>query len=156
MSTTIPAGSRLLAEDLLAITSLLDDAWSTWTPTLTNLTLGSGVIVARYKQIGRRVDYRFRFTLGAGSAVGTSPRFTLPVAPIASPAYVTFNDPLGDGQLADTGTANRRASVHMSSGSTVEIYSYSTTGVLTVITATVPHTWASTDVIAISGTYEAA
>lgn len=143
-------------EKIEDLSDFVEDAWSDWTPTLTNLTLGSGAVIARYKQMGKTVHYRFRFILGAGSAVGTSPRFTLPVAPVASPAYVTFNDPMGDAQLADTGTANRRGSIILSSGSTVEIYSYSTTGVLTVITAAVPHGWASTDVIAAQGVYESA
>lgn len=59
----------------------LTDAWSAWTPTWSNLTVGNGTVLARYRQVGKTVDYRIKFTLGTTSVVGTSPNFTLPVAP---------------------------------------------------------------------------
>ena len=43
---------------------------SAWTPTLTNLTLGNGAVVARYQLAGDTCNFRFRFTLGSTSAVG--------------------------------------------------------------------------------------
>jgi len=150
---TLAAGSRLLAEDLLANTAPVDtmlSAWITWSPTLTALTLGSGSVSAKYKQNGKTVHYRFKFTYGAGSAVGSSPKFTLPAAPHADYA----NMPLGDIDLTDAGTANRRGMARLVSGSTVEVVSYGTTGIATTTTSTVPHTWASGDTISVVGTYE--
>lgn len=153
----MPAGHIVTADDLDAILDQIElsaSSWSTWTPTLTNITQGNGTVVARYKQVGSTIDYRFKFTLGTTSAVGTSPRFSLPVAPLGS--YVQFHDQLGVVDMADTGTANRRGVVFVVTGSTAEIYNLSTTGVVTVTTATVPHTWATTDVIVCSGRYESA
>lgn len=141
-------------DQIETLTTSVEGEWSTWTPALTNLTLGNGSVVARYKAQGKTVHYRFRFTMGSTSAVGTSPRFTLPVAPVTSVPYVTFQEPFGDGNLLDSGTANRRGQVIFISGSTVEVLSFSTTGVLTTITATVPQTWATGDVIAVTGVYE--
>lgn len=129
-------------------------AWVDWTPTLTNLTLGNGTLGASYAKVGRTVMYRFRFVLGSTSAVGTSPRFTLPVAPDSG--IVANQDVMGDVNLTDTGTANRRGMALLSSGSTVELFGYSSTGVLVVITDMVPHPWAPGDIINVSGTYEAA
>lgn len=132
-------------------------AWSDWTPTLTNLTQGNGTVLARYRQFGKTVHFRFRFTLGSTSAVGTSPRFTLPVAPVNSaPNDYTGSIPMGTVVLTDTGTTNRWGYLQLTAGSTVDIIGFSTTGTSVGLSATVPHTWASTDIIAATGTYEAA
>lgn len=133
----------------------VDDDWTDWTPTLANLTLGNGSILAQYKQVGYTVHYTLKFILGSTSAVGTSPSFSLPVTS-ASDGYASTQDQIGSGQLIDTGTANREAAVLWSNTTTALIWSYSTTGVVTGITSTVPHTWATTDVISLSGFYRAA
>lgn len=146
-----------LADHESRLDTLEAGAWSDWTPTLTNLTQGNGTVLARYRQFGKTVHYKFRFTLGSTSAVGTSPRFTLPVAPVNSaPNDYTGSMPMGVVVLTDTGTTNRWGYIQLSSGSTVDIIAFSTTGTSVGITATSPHTWASTDIIAVSGTYEAA
>jgi hypothetical protein len=56
-------------------------AWTTWTPTYQNITVGNGTVVAKYTQIGKLVTAKFFFTLGSTSSVGSDPRFSLPVAP---------------------------------------------------------------------------
>lgn len=127
-------------------------SWQVWVPTLTNITQGDGTILAKANKVGRNVDFRWVFTLGSTSAVGTQPRFTLPYAPASD----WPNSPYGDVDLQDTGTANRRGTLRLISGSTVEIISYGTTGLQVTTTATVPHTWASTDIIACAGRYESA
>ena len=144
------AGDRLFAADLLD----LPFAWPTWTPTLTNLTLGNGVVTARRRVVGKTCDWRFKFKLGSTSAVGTGPAFTLPFTPHGS--YAAPEDLMGSALLLDAGTAQRFGSVRFLSGSTVEFVSYSTTGVVTAISATVPHTWAVNDTLAAFGTFELA
>lgn len=130
----------------------LTGAWSAWTPTLTNMTLGNGTLEARFNQLGKTVDYTFRFTLGSTSAMGTNPQFTLPVAPRAGSIVL----PLGDVIFTDTGTTNRRGYIQLNTGSTVDIIAFSTTGTSQGVSATSPHTWAATDVLAVSGRFEAA
>lgn len=142
------AGSKLRASTFGG----LCDAWTAWTPTLTNLTLGNGTVTAVYRLVGKTVDYRFKFKLGSTSAVGTGPAFTLPVAPNSSIAVL--EDLLGSALLLDAGTAQRFGSVRLLSGSTVEFVGYSTTGVVTAISATSPHTWATNDTLGCFGTYE--
>lgn len=147
------------ATDWAAIAAALHgvtDAWIAWTPTLTNLTLGNGVMAASYSQSNKTVDFRFKFTLGTTSAVGTGPSFTLPVQPNA--AYAAFVDPLGQGQLrTSAGATTRQATIFVStlSVSTVQIIGYTTTGTQLTVTATAPHTWVSTDVLTCTGRYEA-
>lgn len=159
--TGTPALPALLAGDVpqaatdwAAIVGALHgvtDASVPWTATLANLTLGNGTLATTYIQSGKWVDYRFKFTLGSTSAVGTGPTFTLPVAPHAG--YVAFTDLLGDGILRDNSALQYRAAAWLTGGSTVQIIHSSTT--LVTITATVPFTWTTPDVLSISGRYEA-
>lgn len=129
-------------------------AWTVWTPTLTSLTLGSGTVTARYRQVGKTVDYRFKFTLGAGSAVASGPRFTLPVQQAAYLAATI--DPFGRGTLGDASTNSYACEVRISSGTTVEIVGIGTAGIHTAVTSTVPFTWGTGDTISVAGSYEAA
>lgn len=130
--------------------------WVTYTPTLTNLTLGSGTSVAAFCRIGRTIHYRWTFTLGAGSAVGTDPQFTLPTAPAT--AFTIQDGLLGLVNMGDTGTNTFFGHVGFVSGSTARIYADGTAGataVRTTVTATVPFTFGSADTIQVVGTYEA-
>lgn len=146
-----------VVDNQLAAFPLGVDAWPLWSPTLTNLTLGSGTSVGVYQRVGRTVQYRWKFTLGAGSAVGAVPSFTLPVAPAA--AYSGQDCPLGDVMFIDQGTASYRGQVALISGSTVSCGVLNVAGtylVLAAASSTVPFTFVATDAIWASGTYEAA
>ena len=142
----------------IAFSEEVEMAWTAWTPTLANLTLGSGSVNAEYQRIGQTINYRFKFKLGAGSAVGTGPSFTLPVAP--SSDYVSQEDnSLGVGSFLDAGTQLYPAFVRYDGSSIVSVFGYAadvTTATARQPTATVPFTWTTSDVISISGTYEAA
>jgi len=133
-------------------------AWVTWSPTLTNLTLGNGTVTAKYWRLGKIVSYRFIFTLGSTSAVGTSPKFTLPVAPATD--YVDasfFGVPVGALDLVDASPAAIWVGLPLVlSGSTATMV-YSTEaggGTSTVISATAPFTWTTSDKLISYGTYE--
>lgn len=132
-------------------------AWQTWTPTLTNLTLGNGTTTARYTRFGRTIHYKFKFLLGSTSAVGSDPSFTLPVAPNAN--YVIFADTMGLARLHDVGSGIFPGYVGPVGGSTVNFLYWSASGAVTqdtLITATAPFTWANGDSLMAAGTYEAA
>lgn len=128
-------------------------AWTTWTPTLTNLTLGNGTLVAKYCRIGRAIHWRFKFTLGSTSAVGSFPQtFTLPVAAHAD--YSAVDVVIGLANFADTGTAGYVAMVvATATGTGLFIKAASPNS---AISATVPFTWTTGDIISATGTYEAA
>jgi hypothetical protein len=129
-------------------------AWTTWTPTLTNLTLGSGSSMGRYRQLGKTVDFRWKFIFGSGSAITGLPRFSLPVAPHAN--YIVTVDLLGVGTLGDTGNNSYWALARLGSGSTGEIVGIGTSSQHIAVSSTVPFTWGSGDSMSVSGTYEAA
>lgn len=56
-------------------------AWITWSPSYTNLTVGSGTVVAKYIQIGKTVILKFKFTFASDSSIGTAPTVSFPLPP---------------------------------------------------------------------------
>lgn len=58
----------------------LDGAWSSWTPTWANMTIGNATVVAKYKQVGKVVHYSVKVTIGSTTSYTASAgTFTLPV-----------------------------------------------------------------------------
>lgn len=144
-----------LRDNLNAAFPLGVDAWTSWTPTLVNLTLGNGTVSAKYHRIGRRICWRFKFTLGSTSAVGTLPSFTLPVPAHAD--YLTTDSFLGGATLIDTGVAGYGGLVVCSSGGAPIFLRVGGSGAANVaVTATAPFTWGTGDVLSANGTYESA
>jgi hypothetical protein len=54
--------------------------WTTYTPTTTGITAGSGVFDFAYMQVGKTVHVRGSFILGSSSAVTSNVSFSLPIA----------------------------------------------------------------------------
>jgi hypothetical protein len=136
-------------------------AFTSWSPTWTNLTINNGTQVAKYSQMGKRIQFYLSLTVGSTTAfTATTPTFTLPVASIAAYAPVAFM-PIGIAGFND-----------VSAGATVTLgnvtWNSTTTGSITVtsaggtydtasgITSAVPFTFATGDTILLSGIYEAA
>lgn len=159
-TTTVPtilAGSAPSGDQWKTVTdelSALSGAWSAWTSTVANLTIGTTVVSSRYRRIGKTIDFRWKFSYSAGAGVGTAPTFTLPAAP--STVYTAAEDLIGDVQLLDSGTAHRRGHLVFTTGSTVTISYYDASCVLAQVTASLPHVWATGDSIVAWGTYETA
>lgn len=164
---TLVAGQPVIGANWQTdVETLIDDAldalaWSDWPPTLTSLTTGSGSLSARHERVGDTVRYRFRWQFGAGSAVGTSPRFSLP-ATVASSytlggSTVTGTDEIGRGTIYDSSGGVYRDLICFlnSSGEALTAYRDTATS-LAAITSTAPWTWATGDLIIVTGTYEAA
>lgn len=112
-STAVPTFTveRARASKLANISTLLTaltDEWTDYSSTFaisavtTPPTKGASVYVARYKRIGKWVDYMFSVTIGAGWASGSGAYiFPLPVAARAVQQQV------GPARVFDTGTAYR-------------------------------------------------
>lgn len=150
-AVSMPAGHAILAADMDAYENLTA-AWQTWVPMLTNLTLGNGTVLAKYRQVGRTVDFRFRLVLGSTSAVGTDPKFTLPTTPSA-------DFPTSDGvmpchaHIVDSGITIRQALPLYAGGTTITLLYWDAAVQPATITATVPWTWGTGDWIVAHGTY---
>lgn len=133
-------------------------AWTSWTPTLTNFTVGTGsTLDADYIKIGRGVWWRFHFIFGTGGALTGIPTFSLPVtaatgvsANLGAPGVAIFDD----------------ATNGMFWGG----YEYATTTIVRFLTmvvsganvtrnfpgAAAPFTWTTSDKIRASGFYQSA
>lgn len=126
-------------------------AWSNYTPSLTNLTLGNGTLQARFRQIGKMVDVVFSFALGSTSAVGSDPTFTLPVTSVWT--NIPFN-----AFFQDSGTATYVGFANLGASSAT-FFASNANGIYTAyagVTATVPFTWTTNDFIVVTLSYEVA
>ena len=127
-------------------------AWTTWTPSLTGITTGNGTVTAKYLQIGKMVQFRFKFQLGSTSAITGGPTITLPVAQATGSHLscpVLYEDSglrlhMGMSQIL-TGT------ISLFAINTASVYA-ETAG----ISSTVPFTWTTNDSLVANGTDEAA
>jgi hypothetical protein len=124
-------------------------AWTTWTPTVSNLSIGNGTGVYRYAQIGKTIFIDIQITLGSTSTVSGSPYITLPV----NSAYNTFAAAanyedngvqywFGVGYVANNG-------VSFKATNTTGTYAFSTE-----VSATIPFTWGTSDKINCQFSYE--
>lgn len=133
-------------------------AWQTYTPTLTNLTLGNGTVTAKYAQIGKTVVVRINFILGTTSAVASNPAFSLPVTG-ATYAGSQAQLIVGQCRLLDAATLSYTGSVIRPSTTTIrpQVQNASLTYIFDQdVAATIPFTWGNLDEMHIYAIYEAA
>lgn len=160
-STSIAAG----AVQPQALQSGTGTGWamSSYTPTLVNITIGTGGSVAntaRYIQIGKTVYARGTIILGSsGASVGTGTTFTLPVT--ASSAITIIGvEPIGQVIMADSGTAQYTGVVYMNSSTVASFQPMNASATNTTttagVTATSPFAWGAGDFFTWSIIYEAA
>jgi hypothetical protein len=129
-------------------------AWTTWTPTLSDVTVGNGTVSAAYRQIGKTVFWEFRLVFGSTTSItGGNSFLNLPVTGkrVVSKSMV--------GQMIDA-----NGSIFPSIGYWIGesgfylgvINASGTYGTLSQITSSVPFNWTTSDSITYSGVYEVA
>jgi hypothetical protein len=131
------------------LTVLADGTWKSYTPTLTNITLGTGgTAVGSWVQIGKTVHFTILITFGTGGAPSGVPVATLPLPMAAA---------IGTAQVAftDTGSNTYNGVGYYASLTSVSAYVPGTNGVFVGTSATVPFAFGSTDTIKYAGTYQA-
>lgn len=130
--------------------------WTTWSPTITNITQGNGTVSARYYQLGKLVVANFSFTMGSTSAITGGPTFSPPVNARAAPAFRSaFPMWFRDDSAATWwfGMAVFETATDLA----VQAQRADTTHVQSVgISSTIPFTWANLDHMACTFAYEAA
>lgn len=126
------------------------DAWTSYTPTYTNFTLGNGTVSAFYQSAGKQTMYRGLITLGTTSSVTGNIRISLP----ATAGFSGFGYPFaGAVSILDTSASLRWVRFPLLQSST-EFYIGDATDTRT--SATAPMTWATGDTISWQFVYEAA
>jgi hypothetical protein len=129
--------------------------WGTWSPTYATLTIGNGTVVARYTQIGDTVHFYWHLIFGTTTVVGTTPTISLPVQ--AASHYVDERNNVGGAHFLDSGTATYVGFVRFETDTTMTPMVQKITSTYLEdawVTASIPHTWATGDMIVMQGTYE--
>jgi hypothetical protein len=131
-------------------------AWTSWTPSLENLNVGTtGVVRAIYTKIGNTVHFQFKaFLGGTGISVGDI-KFSVPVN--ASSNYTDNTISVGAGFCREDGSTRSTTIGRFENAAEIRLLQITVSGDylgLAVISSTTPHTWAAGDVISLSGTYE--
>lgn len=133
-------------------------AWTAWTPTYSNLTVGNGVHSSSFIQIGKTVIAIIQFTFGTTSVMGTNPSFTLPVTASSRPS-TALNPYLGQVRFLDSGVAGYPGIIYYASTTAAGFFAIGTAaanGTEAGVTATVPLAWGLADGFAGTFMYEAA
>jgi len=160
-----PTSTDLLKDGALAIQTLATDidtsvgtgllAWTAYTPTFVNFTLGNGTISFAYSQVGKVVNFRGLITLGSTSVMGTVPTISLPVTANSSATSL----PLGQVFFNDAGTVVNTGILSMTTTTTLTMHALSASGTYvsrTGLQSNVPFTWTTSDQILLQATYQAA
>ena len=129
-------------------------AYQSWTPTLTNLTLGNGTMSGRYIQIGKFVHATLNLTWGSTTSATGTFTFSSPVT-MATPN----NTYIGTCRLLDNGVQNYPGMVLIATSTTLipfAQYVANTWSEASNLAPTSPFTWGTGDNLAFSITFEAA
>lgn len=121
---------------------------SAWAPELSGITIGSGVVVARYTKIGKIVYFEFKLTFAADTSITGSISFILP--------FTVASEHLISGYILDSGSSYFGAFGLMMSTYCI-VYVQKTSGTymeFTAISGTTPMVWGTGDAISLSGVYE--
>lgn len=166
---TIPQSTDLVSQGAVAIAALgngIDTstgkgliAWQSWTPTVTNVTVGTGPTTSyTYAQLGKIVIVRLSLTLGTSGAVSGTPTFSLPVT-----ASATANTNLTPGGIGyfNRGGVEYYGYVQLASTTTMAFYMFNAASTYltnTAITSTIPFgtAWTAADRMRTQFIYEAA
>ena len=127
-------------------------AWVTsWTPTITNLVIGNGTVIARSQQTGNVTFFSLRVVFGSTTTITGSPSFTMPIACNSQAQFPVY--------ILDSGVAAYAASAVLPVGTTMFLDLIDTTSsraTLASFSSTSPFTWGTGDSFSVSGSYEVA
>jgi len=159
------AGQVLTAASLNKISGSLNaivDAWTSYTPALTNLTLGTGGTVnGYYVQAGKFVWVDIVAVLGSsGFSVSNNPQFGLPNSTTFAAHYTTNVSTVGSALVVDqVALARYQGYVRVQSSSAVAVGLANVSGAYVAtsgVTSTVPFTWGAADEFHLHFWYESA
>ena len=141
---SLVAGQVLTASELNAV-----GAWTSFTPTLTNVTLGTVTQsnTGQYSLLNKTLFMRGKFVLGTGGSVTGGITIAMPTGTMAVSPTMQFQ-PNGSAVLTDSGVASYFAVGLQSTTSLLALYVVNSAGTYaTAVTtsATVPFTWAVND-----------
>ena len=122
----------------------IGDARTSWTPTLTGMTIGNGTFNSKYTLAGKDFTARINFTFGSTSAVSSSIIISLPITLHADYGLM---DCLGAATLYDvSAAANGRWAGTCAVNSSTEVFLIVDSDITAqTVNGTNPFTWATGD-----------
>ena len=127
-------------------------AWTEYTPTWTNLTVGNGVQGSTYLQVGKMVIYSGRLDWGSTTSATASDTYvSLPVAP-STTRYNTYR---GSVYMTDSGVRAWIGVCYMPN-TTQMGFAHTESGFFGGVNGSNPFTWGVNDAITWTITYQAA
>jgi hypothetical protein len=127
-------------------------AWTSYTPTFTNLTVGNGTLLAKYNQIGKTMHMYVSLKLGSTSSVGSGITMSMPGSGQPD-LYTTTNIVYED---AGVGFFVGNAVIFGSTAYLGNILTNATYGKHQGFDTTSPFTWTTNDGIYFNASYEVA
>lgn len=145
------------------LNDVLPDAWTSYVPAWTgsgsNPAIGNGTITGHYARVGRMVFFKVAITMGSTTTYGTGNySVSLPVTAATNSGILQRNF-CAFFYIQDTGTAEMQGFARLETTTTVLLAVFNvaaTYPLVTAVTPTVPHTWANTDTMQLTGFFEAA
>lgn len=128
----------------------IDIAWSDYTPTFSNFTLGNGTVTGKYFRIGRFTHFIVQVTLGSTSSVSATGGIQASL-PVAYASTARFH---GTARMAVGSTF---LGTLIGSGGNAVMYVNNVSGTYETVTLTtnaIPGTWATGHTFLMQGTYE--
>jgi hypothetical protein len=166
---TTPDDTDLVKDGALAIRDLGQEidtsvgtgllAWTAFTPTWTGLTVGNGTYNnSQYVIIGKTAHVAIEFVFGSTSAITGEVTLTLPANLARKNIYATG---IFTGLFIDTGVIpfNCEVQASISDAKNYLIRAVNASGTyafLASLSATIPFTWAATDRLVVTATFEVA
>ena len=126
-------------------------AWTSYTPIITNWTIGNGSVVGKYAQIGNLIVFRSIFTAGSTSTFVGNFRMSIPITATSGSELLSISALAFDSSAGGYYYANV-----LPIGTSAFELMWRSTSVTYSVGAGIPFTPASSDVFYISGFYEAA
>lgn len=130
--------------------------WVSYTPTLTNLTLGNGTSSGYWRRVGDSIEINYSFKLGSTSSVGAAPTFSIPSGlTFDTSKYTSPNGDftVGYGKAYDSGTDAYEVIVDLSGSNALYLRVIKRQGAdyldFPNFSSTVPFTWTTNDAFTI-------
>jgi hypothetical protein len=150
----VGANNLYLVADSTTATGLkYEGAITSWTPVLTNGSVGNGTLIGEYQRVGNLVFCYISFLLGSTSTVGTNINFTLPVGTSKRGGFT------GTAYYLDAGTATYGGSIETFGGDGFfRLTNAASTyiNITATLGATTPFTWGNADFMQAYFYYEVA
>lgn len=129
-------------------------AWTSYTPTLTGITLGNGTLSFAWSRVGKTIQVRGAFNAGSTTTYSaTTLAFSLPVAALASYATVG-RTAVGAAFIDPTSGTRWPGSAYINTSGTLSFIAGSAANAL--VTNLVPGTFSTSSTLSFTAEYEAA